>query len=141
VRGYRTVISAGFEKGLRPEAVTKRNSGLFIEVKGARISQKVLEGYRPDVNNFSDEIYKMPFSHRWPFPQLFLTDVGLFIGALEGLYWISDHSTDPMGVYDFLTGSVVWPWSCAPIDGYPAFSSGSCLVYYDANAAAYQVVT
>jgi hypothetical protein len=141
MKGYRNTFKAGFEKGLRVEDVSNRNSGLLIESMGARVMGKIYEGYSPNLLNLMSDELALSFAKSWPFPQVFLTDVGIFIGAKEGLYWVSDPTTNPITLYSFATGAVQYPWFCAPIPGYPAFTSGSVLVYYDANASAYQVVT
>ena len=91
-----------------------------------------------DFDNFTLSI-QIAITRRWPFPQVFLTDVGLFIGALEGLFWLADD--DPLTLYSFGTGAVTWPWSCAPIGAYPAFTCGDVLVYMDDVSNAYKKVT
>jgi hypothetical protein len=72
-------------------------------------------------------------------PQLFLTDVGIFIGAAEGLYFIQ-QTTPTIVVFSYATGAVTWPWTCAEIMQKPAFTSGDVLVYFDDLSAAYVVV-
>jgi len=149
MKGYKTTLKAGFTAGLRPEGVTSRNSGLFTICRNMRVTKAGSEGYVPNIQDilspafpFVDSVTAEPIviTRSWPFPQLFLTDVGLFIGAKEGLYWISDPWTTSE-LYSFGTGAVTWPWICIPINIYPAFTSGSVFVYYDVDAAAYVKVT
>lgn len=149
MKTYRTTFHAGFSSvGLNPESVSGRNTGLLSDCMNVRLTKTGLEGYSPliksildDDCDFVDSVtgIAITISRRWPFPQLFLTDVGLFIGALEGLYWLSDD--DPLTLYSFSTGAVTWPWSCAAIGKYPAFSCGDVFVYMDNIANAYKVVT
>ena len=91
-----------------------------------------------DFDNFSLSI-QIALTKRWPFPQLFIADTGIYIGALEGLDLLTDDN--PLTLFSFTAGAVTWPWSMAAISGYPAFTSGNVLVYYDNTALAYQVVT
>jgi hypothetical protein len=149
MKGFRTTIKAGFTKqALVNEYLPAKNTGLFVECKNVRGKPTGLEGYIPEVTDLLSGMFPLYdlVSHslitlvrRWPFPQLFITDVGLFIGAKEGLYFISQMTT-PIYLYSFGTGPVVWPWFCIPIPKYPAFCSGSVFVYYDPNAAAYVLV-
>jgi hypothetical protein len=153
MKSFRTIISKGFTDGIRPADIPTRNSGLFVDCRQFRGSKAGLEGYTPDVNDicltgrkFYDSVTaaEITITKRWPFPQVFLTDVGIFIGALGGLYRITDP--DPTRYPDIVlfshaTGATVWPWFCLPINGYPAFTSGTRLVYYDSVASAYVVVS
>ncbi len=148
MKTYRTIIREGFTKGIRPTDTVRRNSGLFTSCKNARVTKEGLEGYLPDTYSIVDGTYvfkdsvtgaTVTISKRWPFPQLFLTDVGIFIGALEGLYFIV-QTTPNLVVYSYATGAVTWPWTCAEIMQKPAFTSGNVLVYYDDLSAAYVVV-
>lgn len=150
MKAFRTTISKGFtEKGIRSSNNPQRNSGFFEECRQARVSGEGLEGYMPAINNildpscvFYDSVTgnEITITQRWPFPQVFLTDVGLFIGAKEGLYNIID-TTPTIILLDYTTGDTYWPWVCIPIMGYPAFTSGDKFVYYDSNAASYLVVS
>jgi hypothetical protein len=154
MKAFRTPIVKGFsEQAIRAADVTTRNSGLLISCKQARIQKAGLEGYTPDVNDilltgrkFYDSVTaaEITITRRWPFPQIFLTDVGVFIGALSGLYRITDPAPDEYPdiiLVDYSSGATVWPWSCIPIPGYPAFTSGTKFVYYDSNATSYVVVS
>lgn len=154
MKTYRIKISKGFnEIGIRPDDIPTRNSGLLVEARQVRVTRAGMEGYTPDVNDilltgrrFYDSITgnQVTISRRWPFPQVFLTDVGVFVGALEGLYKVIDPSPDQypnVVLQSYSTGATVWPWICIPIPGYPAFTSGTKFVYYDSNASAYIVVT
>lgn len=153
MKAIRTEIKKGFEVGIRPKDTTARNSGLFVECRQAKAGKVGLEGYIPDISDILDPARKfydsitdaeITIARRWPFPQVFLTDVGIFIGALGGLYRVSDP--DPTRYPDIIlvsygTGATVWPWVCIPILGYPAFTSGTRFVYYDSNATSYIVVS
>jgi len=148
MKTYRTIIREGFAKGIRPTNVVRRNSGLFTSCKNARVTKEGLEGYLPDTYSIVDGTYTfldsvtgsaVTIAKRWPFPQLFLTDVGIFIGAAEGLYFIQ-QTTPTIVVFSYATGAVTWPWTCAAIMQKPAFTSGDVLVYFDDLSAAYVVV-
>jgi hypothetical protein len=149
MKTYRTEFHTGFSAiGISPESIAARNSGLLVDCMNVRLTKNGLEGYTPDIKNildsdcaFIDSItgLAVTITKRWPFPQVFLTDVGLFIGALEGLFWLSDPAL--LKLYSFGTGPVTWPWSCAPIGKYPTFTSGDVLVYMDSVSNAYKKVT
>jgi hypothetical protein len=148
MKGFSYSIKKGFTLGLRPESISTRNSELFTVCRNLKVSKAGAEGYIPDIKSllspefpFIDSVTKVTVSitRRWPFPQLFLTDVGLFIGAIEGLYYLQNVSE--FELYDFGTGAVTWPWSCIAINMYPAFTCGTTFVYYEPNAAAYVKVT
>jgi hypothetical protein len=150
VKGFRTTIKAGFAKqALVNEWLPARNSGLFLECKNLRGKPTGLEGYNPDMADLLSGLYPtfdfvshnpITLTRRWPFPQLFMTDVGLIVGAKEGLYFVASM-TPPIYLAAAGTGPVTWPWSCIPIPLYPAFVSGNVFVYYDEIAATYVMVT
>jgi hypothetical protein len=138
--------------GIRTTDVPDRNSNLLISCKNARVTKAGLEGYMPDVNSIVDGTYSfidsvsgapITITNRWPFPQLFLTDVGMHIGALEGLFFVDHYHSTPtlIVLFSYGTGAVTWPWSCAEIMQRPAFTSGDVLIYYDDQAEAYVKVT
>src|SRR5574343_342671 len=147
MKTYRMFIKEGFRgTGLNPYSEA-RNSGLLVDAMNCSVTKRGLEGYIPDVKDlFSDDItlvdsvthVAVTITKRWPFPQLFLTDVGLFIGAYEGLYYLNPR-TPLMELYTYSTGSVTWPWSCAEINQRPMFTSGDVLVYYNDLSDAYVV--
>jgi hypothetical protein len=155
MKAFRTVISKGFEKGggLRPAEIPTRNNGLLVDCRNAKVLPTGLEGYVPDINDILDpsrSFYDyltsvaVTITRRWPFPQVFLTDAGVFIGAVEGLYKVTDPvvaGTPDIYLMSYSTGATIWPWICIPILGYPAFTSGSKFVYYDSNAESYLVVS
>lgn len=134
------------EGGLNPHPGGLNTPFLYI-AQNVRLTKTGLEGYLPDIKNildpdisFVDSVtgLAVTITNRWPFPQLFLTDVGIHIGALEGLFFV--QQTAPTKVlYSYGTGAVTWPWSCANIDQVPAFTSGDVLVYFDHNTNAYVV--
>ncbi len=147
MKTYRSIFKEGFrETGLNPWAEA-RNSGLLVECVNASITKNGLVGYQPDVTSifatgfaFVDSVthVAVTITQRWPFPQLFLTDVGLHIGALEGLFFL-DPSTPLQELYSYGTGAVTWPWSCAEINQRPCFTSGDVIVYYNDVSDAYVV--
>jgi hypothetical protein len=153
VKAVRTEIKKGFEGGIRNEDIPTRNSGLFVECRQARVGKAGLEGYVPEISDILDPARKfydyttdaeITIKRRWPFPQVFLTDVGIFIGALSGLYKVTDPTVSrypDIVLLSYSTGTTVLPWVCIPILGYPAFTSGSKFVYYDSNATSYIVVS
>lgn len=149
MKGYRTIIDAPFKGGLRSSSVSLRNKGHFTVCRNARIQAEGMEGYSPIISNILDDRFQLhdsitgnhiTITWSFPFPQFFLTDVGFFIGAKEGLYKIIAFSPT-LTAYSYGTGTVTWPWTFVDIPGYPAFASGSVFVYYDGNAATYCVVT
>lgn len=150
MRTTRFPITKNFiEGGLNPYPGAG-NTHFFHICKNASISKEAaMDGYLPDFKNildpdivFLDSVTGLSVSitKRWPFPQLFLTDVGMHIGALEGLFYIQ-QTTPTVVIYSYGTGAVTWPWSCADINQRPAFTSGNVLVYFDPIANAYTKVT
>lgn len=155
MKAFRTVISKGFEKGggLRPAEIPTRNNGLLVDCRNAKVLPTGLEGYVPDINDILDPARKfydsvtdaeITITRKWPFPQVFVTDAGVFVGAKEGMYKVTDpfvSRAPDIVLYDYSTGDTVWPWVCIPIPGYPAFTSGTRFLYYDSNALSYLVVS
>ena len=153
MKSFRTPIKKGFTKGgIRPSIITALNSELFTECKQVRVTDVGLEGYTPDINDILDPSRKfynvigaveITLVRRWPFPQVFLTDVGVFIGATTGLYKVTDPLPDEypdMILSVYATGTIFMPWVCIPIPGVPAFTSGNKLVYYNSTLLAYTEV-
>lgn len=153
MKTFRTNVENGFKKGLSPEENPVRNSGLFIDCRNVRAGKVGLEGYLPAINDIMDasRSFKdsatgaaISITRRWPFPQVFLTDVGIFIGAKEGLFLVADpvvKAYPDILLTSYGTTSTTWPWVCIPILGYPAFTSGNRFVYYDAANTTYTVVS
>lgn len=148
MRGYQTLISKGFSKtGLRNNNRTVRNSDLLLTACNVRVTKEGLEGYTPTIADILTNVFKdkdgkdITITYRWPFPQVFFTDVGIFIGALEGLYQVTDFETGYTVLTDLSTGAVTWPWTCAEINMLPAFTSGDVFYYYDDLSESYLVVT
>jgi len=149
MKTYRSTVKEGFHSiGLNPRD-EYRNSGLLYICKNAIPSKEGLVGYIPDFTDilgigfsFVDSVTgaAITLTKQWPFPQLFLTDVGVHIGALEGLYYLS-QSTPTMVLYAYGTGAVQWPWTCAAINQKPCFTSGNVLVYFNDVSNNYVVVT
>ena len=147
MKTYRSVINEGFKAtGLSPDQIA-RNSGLLIECINAKPGVYGLEGYLPDIYDMAATISSIDSAHRtalgnlgfvperdWPFPQIFLTDVGVHVGAKEGLFYVTSTT-----VYSYSTGAVTWPWFCAEINQKPCFVSGDVIVYYNDISEAYVV--
>jgi hypothetical protein len=150
MRSSRLNVTKPFtEGGLNPWPGTL-NTNLFAICKNASITKAGMDGYIPDLKSILDADFidsvtsaAITITKRWPFPQLFLSDVGIHIGALEGLYFVDHYHTTPTKVvlFSYATGAVTWPWTCAFIDQRPMFTSGDVLVYYDSNSDAYKKVT
>lgn len=151
MRTTRFTISKPFtEGGLNPYPGTI-NSEFFSICKNVSIGKSGMDGYMPDLKSIMDDDVDfidsvtsnaITITKRWPFPQLFLSDVGIHIGALEGLYFVDHYHTSPTKIvlYSYGTGAVTWPWSCAYIDQKPAFTNGDVLVYYDTISETYKKV-
>ncbi len=140
MKGYRTQIRAGFEMGLRGESVTKRNTGLLLSALGSKIRNKTLLGYTPEMVNLLDSAVGSNLIPQWPFPQLFLTDAGLYIGHYDGLYEVTAIAAGSLTLSTLYSGTITYPWSCAKIPVYPAFASGNVFVYYESASAAYRAI-
>lgn len=145
MKSYRSSASAGLKVGLRPEAFSQFNSSLLIFAQSCRVMKGGLQGYAPSLKNifdadvtFVDSLTDadIDLTFDWPFPQLFQTKAGLFIGAKEGLYRVESDGK----LYTFGTGSVQHPWTCADIGLYPMFSCSDKLVYRDPITEAYVVI-
>jgi hypothetical protein len=135
MRSQITIIRDCFRKvGLRTDNEETRNAGALTICKNASISPSGLIGYIPSITDITSTF---GLTKRWPFPQLFLSDVGIHVGALEGLYFLNNN----LSLFSYGTGAVTWPWTCAPVGSRPFFTSGNVLVYYDDAADAYKVVT
>jgi len=149
MRTTRTTISKPFtEGGLNPYPGNMNTNLLYMCLNGS-ISKAGMDGYLPEFKSildadisFVDSVTGLPIvlTNRWPFPQVFITDVGIHIGALEGLYFLQ-QSTPTKVLYSYDTGAVTWPWTCAEIDQRPAFTSGNVLVYFDSLSQTYKKVT
>jgi hypothetical protein len=149
MKTYRSTFKEGFRNVCLSPRAEARNSGLLTVCKNACATKEGLVGYLPDVTDifsagfaFVDSVThnSVTITKRWPFPQLFLTDVGIHIGALEGLYFL-DPTTPLQELYSYGTGAVTWPWTCCEIAQKPAFTSGNVLVYFNDISNSYVVVT
>jgi hypothetical protein len=153
MRAIRSTLSKGFTGGIKPYDESLRNGELFDECKNVVAGKEGLKGYVSYINDILDPSRKfydsvttneITLTRRWPFPQVFLTDAGVFIGALEGMYRVTIPSPTRypnIVLFSYGTGATVWPWVCIPILGYPAFTSGTRFLYYDENSTAYVVVS
>lgn len=144
MKGYPFNIKDAFKSGLRNTNYISRNTGALIDGINCIATKNSLVGYTPDIESMPP-IYTsggvlIDFSVSWPFPQIFQTDTGLYIGNQTGLYQIS---SDPTYGYvgtlltSGFTGTISWPWTIANCPGFPIFSSGDILVYYDPDTSAW----
>lgn len=144
MRSYSITLKDGFKGGLRAVQSISRNTGVLIDGMNCAATKTGIEGYSPDIENMPN-IYDstgalIDFSVKWPFPQLFQTDTGLYIGNQVGLYQIAyDVTYGYVGTLltDGYTGGITWPWTFANCPGFPMFTSGDILVYYDNDTSAW----
>lgn len=144
MRGYPFNMKDAFKTGLRSVSYISRNTGALIDGINCIATKNSLVGYTPDIDEMPT-IYDsggnvIDFSISWPFPQIFQTDTGLYIGNQVGLYQIAaDVTYGYVGTLltDGFTGSINWPWTIANCPGFPIFSSGDILVYYDPDTSAW----
>jgi len=136
VKGFSYPVKIGT---LRPNEVGGRNSAQSTICRNTRGHKGGIEGYTPNVKAFPP-IYAvggvtlLDTTIDWPFPQIFHTDSGLYMGNKTGLYvleytggkWIGTAITST--VY---THGITWPWTLANSPLFPVFASGDCFVYYD----------
>jgi hypothetical protein len=83
---------------------------------------------------------EIDMSIHWPFPQVFQHDTGIYIGNRTGLYFIEYSATYGLKGTNLCSGytsGIKWPWTFADCPGFPFFSSGDIVVYYDPVAAAW----
>lgn len=129
--------------GLRPDEVGFRNTGALTQAVNARVINKALEYYIPDIMKFPTvtvDSSPVSISMDWPYPQVFQTDTGIFIGTRNHLYKLDWSGgtwswTDLLAAY---TGhDVDWPWTIADFPMNQAFASANVLVYYDRNDSAW----
>jgi hypothetical protein len=134
----------GFKAGLRPLKEVTRNTGTLVDGMNLLPGKLSLLGYSPDVENMP-KIYtsvgvEIDMSIKWPFPQLFQTDTGLYVGNKDGIYQVAYDGTYGLVGTSLASGyttGVKWPWTCANCPGFPMFASGDLLVYYDPDLAAW----
>ena len=133
MKGFSSPVKLG---GLRPDSVGNRNGAFASAIRDAYVTKSGVGGYIPDITNFPP-VYDsvsgalLDFNIDWPFPQLFNTDTGLFVGVRAGLYWIKYTDADGWEGTLIANVSISWPWTCAPIPKWPVFASGDALVYWD----------
>ena len=146
MKGYFTNVKEGFKVGLRPYNEITRNTGVLVEGMNCLAGKLNLKGYSPDVEKFpaiynSSTGVEIDFSVKWPFPQVFQTDTGIYIGNQKGLYLIEYDAVyglkGTLLTSTYTGADLTWPWTFANCPGYPMFSSGDMLVYYDTDAAAW----
>lgn len=144
MRSFSITIKDGLKSGLRTSSSISRNTGVLVDGMNCTVTKTGVEGYSPDVAHMPS-IYDsggtlIDFSVHWPFPQLFQTDTGLYIGNQNGLYQIAYDA-----VYGYVgtlltsgyTSGIKWPWTIANCPGFPMFTSGDLLVYYDPDTSAW----
>lgn len=133
MKGYSTRIKVG---PLRNEKVGSLNSASSVYSMNLRAKENALEGYSTFVRDFPAIYYSgvlLDVTIDWPFPQVFHTDTGIYIGTREGLYKIT-YVADQWVASSMLAsyaGSIYWPWTLADTPMFPVFASGDCFVYYD----------
>lgn len=136
MRGFSTPIKLF---PLRPSDVGARNQYSATQCWNAKSGKEGsgFQGYIPDVVPFPDIVYGagyLDLTIDWPFPQIFRSDSGIYIGKRDGLYLISPDGTGGW-VASLVSSSflrnVSWPWTFANTPMFPIFASGDLLVYYD----------
>jgi hypothetical protein len=128
--------------GLRLDKSNPKNDGFALDCRGVRGRKHGLEGYSPEIMNMPSIVYgggTLSMSYDWPFPQIFQTDTGLFIGKRDGLYKVTFVAgvLTATKVTTLYSGFVNWPWTLANCPGFPVFTSGDLLVYYDYSNTAW----
>lgn len=143
MKGYATKLKEGFKLGLRPTDDTYRNAGVLISGMNCRAGKAFLAGYSPDITAFP-KIYdastgaEISMALQWPFPQVFQHDTGIYVGNRTGLYLVEYDATYGLkgtNLCATYTSGIRWPWTMADVPGFPFFSSGNVLVYYDPDLA------
>ena len=141
MRGFSNVIAL---QGLRASGIGGRGTPAATRLLNGKMHKGGMEGYVPNVLPFPSIVLggsTLNVEIDWPFPQIFRTDSGLYVGTRTGLYslvygegdWIATLIT---GVY---THGVSWPWTLANAPLFPVFASGDCLVYYDYDNTSWAV--
>ncbi len=119
--------------GLRPDGFTVKNSGFCINCRGVRTQKEGLEGYITDFSTLPQIVYGAGFLDMaidWPFPQIWQTDTGIWIGKRDGLY-LAVGITGTWTATKIAAAVTDWPWTLANCPMFPVFASGDFLVYYD----------
>lgn len=119
--------------GLRSDGVTQKNSGFCIDCRDTRAQKWGLEGYTPDLSSLPRFVYGggyLDMSIDWPFPQVWQTDSGIYIGKRDGIYKVA-LSAGVWTATKIASCTTNWPWTLANCPLYPVFASGDCFVYYD----------
>lgn len=125
--------------GLRPDKANKKNSGFALSCLNFRAKSEGLEGYEVDINNLPHITYGSGYlnmSIDWPFPQVFQTDSGIYVGKRDGLYKVS-LAGGTLVATQICSRHVSWPWTLANCPMFPVFASGDCFVYYDYDTSAW----
>jgi hypothetical protein len=127
---------------LRPELTGGRNQQFATLCRNASVRKNGIDGYLPDLAHLPTIALgggTLDLTVDWPFPQIFNTDTGIYIGTKTGLYAI----THTAGVWSaaLITSTyshgIQWPWTLANCPMFPVFASGDLLVYYDYDATAW----
>lgn len=145
MKGYAIKMKEGFKAGLRPTDDTYRNTGVLLSGMNCYAHKAFLKGYSPELFDFPKVYYdktwvEIDMSLDWPFPQVFQHDTGVYIGTRTGLFFVEYDATYGLKAVNIaypFAGSLTWPWTFADCPGFPFFSSGDVLVYYDPDAAAW----
>jgi hypothetical protein len=142
VKGFSNQVKIGT---LRADSIGGRNGSFATVCTNARGHKGGLEGYAPDIWPFP-AIYTpggvlIDTAINWPFPQIFQTDSGLYLGNAVGLYhveWsIANDRWEGTTLTSGYSSVITYPWTLADNPLFPVFASGDCLVYYDYDATAW----
>jgi hypothetical protein len=133
MRGMIAKIGVG---PLRQEAKGEKNTSASVKCMNVKVYKGALAGYTPSIADFPDvylDSAKMDLSKDWPFPQLFYTDTGLYLGTREGMHSLAlvGNTWTATRISSGFAGELIWPWTLADCPMFPVFASGNCLVYYD----------
>jgi hypothetical protein len=128
--------------GLRAEGKS-RNTDFLSDCMCVKPGKFRLEGYTPDITPFPSVTVSgvaLDLTIDWPFPMIYQTDSGLYIGAKSGVYMIltmgaSTWTAAKLGTW---SGTITWPWTLANCPMFPVFGSGDLLVYYDYAVTAWK---
>jgi hypothetical protein len=144
MKGLSTPIKVG---PLRTDTVGGRNSAHATLCRNVRAHKDGLEGYALNISAFppiyaTGGVTLLDTAVDWPFPQLFQTDSGLYMGNKTGIYKLAYTGGKWIGTAlssAIYTEGITWPWTIANGPLFPVFASGDCLVYYDYDSTYWAV--
>jgi hypothetical protein len=130
--------------GLRPFSSTAKNTGHMITARNVREKKWGLEGYVPYFSLLPAITISgggsLDMTVDWPFPQIWQTDTGLWIGTRAGLYQVVFTASVWTATLR-ASATVTWPWTIADCPMFPVFASGDTFVYYDYDTSAWITYT